>query len=190
MASFEKGRYRAKIVGQGFGETKPSTPGKDPNPKFFWRIIPIGMYSIDKPGGELAECNQWERMIERVITENTVDYFVQDLEKLGCSIRSFEQLDPENEGHYSFVDLEVDVFCNHKTSNDGKTFEEWRFSFGGGGKSREVEPLDKKSLRKLDALFGQKLKAAIGKPAKANGKAKAAPVAAAAASVTEDEVPF
>lgn len=159
--AFEPGRYKAKISKWALGVN-----GKG-NPQLVISFTLLGRYA----NGGMADCPSYERSIFKVINENTIDYVVSDLTRLGYPHDTFDQLDPSHPQAFNFGGIEVDVKCDHETF-EGKTREKWNFNLGGG---LEIKALERKEVSKLNALFGTKMKAA--RPA--NG-AKPAPQAAAA----------
>lgn len=140
MPSYKEGIYKVEIVGQGLNVSKTKgTPG------FFLRIIPEG--------------GMYERDIQWYLTDKTIEYFVRDMKKLGFTGTSPSQLDPEAEGHHSFVGMEIEATCSYE-ENNGKVYERWGLPFES--KPREVVSMDRKAARRLDALFGKQFKDAFG----------------------------
>src|SRR5688572_29622211 len=118
MASYEPGRYWAKITRQAMGQASTG------NPQFVLSFLVVGKVDPTKPDGELIACPQYERSIFRTITEKTVDYLIEDLKTLEYDKPSFKFLDPETEGYQDFTGKELEVFCRHETYN-GKQQEKW-----------------------------------------------------------------
>lgn len=146
-----------EIVAQGFTKsTQKGTPG------FFIAI---------RPG-------EYDRQITFWLPEgkeDAVDRMLTSLEMLGLDLTGLErftQLDPRSSSHVSFVGCQVSVQCTYETSN-GKVYERWDVPFSG---MKQPETLDEPSIRKLDAMFGKKLKAkaSAAKPKPPAPKAKPA----------------
>lgn len=175
---YEPGRYRVRISEQGFGESKEKK-----TPFFFLRIVPFACYDPTTPA-EPYTVESHERVYERYITDNTVKYFIEDLQSLGYDRTKFSELDPVNDGHHSFVGKEIDAVCAHE-ERDGDKWERWSLAKAGGGK--QIPRIDSKGVSKLDALYGQQLKAAI--KTNGNGSSKPPKVSKAQQEVG-DEVPF
>jgi hypothetical protein len=152
MASpkFNPGSYMARVTTWGLSETKHKK-----TPQFFIRFKPLGKINPNDPTGPLMGCPDYERTIYRVITQNTAQYVIEDLERLGYDKSSFKFLDPAVEGAHSFEGLEIQVRCDHE-EYEGTLQERWNLDRDGG--PLEVPPLDSKRVRQLDAMFGKSLK--------------------------------
>lgn len=169
------GRYRGKITNWGLS---PSS-GKG-TPQFWVSFIPI--YQINPMDPEDTKtCPSEERTIFRPITEGTIDYVAQDLEKLGYDRADFDGLDPNSSAAFSFKDTEFDAVCRHDTY-EGKTREKWEFAFGGG---LQLTPLATNEVKKLNALFGKRLK---GKPG--NGRHSQSGTTSTEPEPSSEPVPF
>lgn len=162
--TFAPGKYRGRITKWGLGKANTG------NPQFVVSFELVGQYQ----NGNLASCSQFERSVFRVITDNTIDFLVSDLEKLGYPHETFDQLDPNHPQAHDFAGVEVDVQCKHETY-EGVTREKWAFAWGGGA---TINPLERSDVSKLNAMFGKRLKAT--KPA-------ARPQTAGATKTTEEE---
>lgn len=161
------GLYKVRACGQAFSETSKK------NPQFELRFFILGRYDIERPDGHLIPCGNEQRTYFRAITEKTVDFFIEDMRALGWEGRSFQELDPEFESPHLFA-CEFDAICKHD-SYEGKPKEEWMIC-----RPRQTTPLEKKTLRGLDALYGAKLRET----------AKARPPVAAAAAASNQDLPF
>lgn len=172
-----QGRYRVRVVSQSFSESKSGKP------QFVLRVVPIGRYNFERPGGALDTCHDEERGIYMTITDKSIDYVVDKLAALGFDGRSFSELDPETPNHVSFVGKEIDAVCKHE-EYQGKVGEKWDVSLAS---TAPGATLDSAGVRKLDALYGSKLKRGVG-----NAKLVKREVAQASANgnVTEDDIPF
>ncbi len=154
---YDEGRYLARITNQTFGENKNG------NPEVQLTIKPVGQYAEqDKKVYEISDGTARERTIYLTLTEATIGsldkpgWVLQTLNFLGFRGESFRELDPAEEGHHSFVGLEVDALCQHKEWN-GNNQERWSILRPNGTKA-EVKRLEKKSIRGLDAKYGKLLK--------------------------------
>lgn len=146
---YEKGVYLCEVINQAIGET---STGK---PQFVLRFRVLGTPDPEDPDNYFRAPQQYERTHYRVITEKTVDYFVEDLKALGFRQQSFRYLDPETPGFHNFVGQIVSMYCYHDTY-EGKENEKW--GVARGMSEFAVKPLDTKKMRELDNLFGKKLK--------------------------------
>lgn len=121
------------------------------NPQFVLRVL---LDHFKGPGGKREECDQVERSVYRVITDRTVDYFVNDLKALGYDRDNFDGLDPDSPDAFDFSGLEVEVQLRFETY-EGKTREKWNLAVVSG--RPEVKPLDVGGRATLNARFGSKL---------------------------------
>lgn len=167
--AFEAGSYMGRITKWGLSAAKTGTP------QFFATFVPLGRIDPAKPSDteNLIACPDWERTVFRAITENTIDFVARDLAALGYTRDTFDQLDPEHADAHSFADMEIRVVCKHE-SYQGKEKERWDFAFGDGFTPKAMES---GGMKKLNALFGKKLKQVAKAPSKAEadkaGKARA-----------------
>lgn len=186
-AQYNEGRYWVKVLAQAFGKSKNKG-----TPEFSLRVLVLGIVDPEKPDGDLLQCPKNERTIYLYITENTAEYVLRDLERIGFDKSSFKFLNPANEFFHDFKDQEFEAFCEHE-EYQGERKEKWRFSKPRG--QMDVAPLEADEVRKLDNLFGKQL-ARLGKKSP-NGSAKPEPAAVATTAVAEppapppdDEIPF
>jgi len=183
---YDEGRYWLKVLSQAFGKSK-----KRGTPEFSLRVLVKGRVNPEAPDGDLLSCAQNERTIYLYITENTAEYVLRDLERIGFDKSSFRFLDPQANGFHNFADAEFEGFCDHE-EYEGKVNEKWRFAKPRG--QQDVTPLEDGEVRKLDALFGKQLqKVAARKPEKPADK----PAEKAATAVIDrppppddDSIPF
>jgi len=147
---FSQGRYKATVTHQKLGESRNGTP------QFVLSFRPIGKYDLERPGEELLPCEDWERSAFFYFSSRAVDISLEQLHEIGFRGTSFFELDPETPGFCDFGGLTIDVICEHE-AYQGETKERWRLARTGGG-GLEVKKLDDRQTRKLDALFGRKLK--------------------------------
>jgi hypothetical protein len=181
---YEPGRYWGRITHQKLGETKTGKP------QLVLSFLVVGKLNPVDPDGDLLPVpQQYERSIFRVITENTIDYVMEDLEALEFTGGSFQHFDEESPDCCDLRGKERAFSCKHDEDQNGQPREQWGLAKDGGGP--QVKPLDNKAARQLDAMFGKRLKKAAGNGAKARTEA-AAPQSPppAAASGPSDDIPF
>lgn len=168
MASYDEGDYIVDVLAQRFVDSKSSDAVG-----LQFDIKPLGR--IDPQTGDeenLIACPNWDRRATMWFTDKTVEKNIAKLRKLGFDRANFVDLDPNRQGHYSFVNARLRMTCKHEPGtgdNAGKTFDKWEFPYEGGG----LKPVEAsaKAPTKLDNLFGKMLKqTATAKPA-----AKSAP---------------
>jgi uncharacterized protein (TIGR02996 family) len=165
--------YKGTIVKWGLSESKAKK-----TPQVFFTVS-IKCETDDK-GGEF-DCPSYERTVWRALTDNTVDYVVEELGKLGFTGSSFAQLDPDHPQAHDFLDQVVTVKCKHETY-EGKINEKFEFHLGGTGPKK----MESGAAKKLDSLFGGKLKAVSSEVKRE--KAKPANTAPAEKSRVEREM--
>lgn len=176
--TYAQARYRGRVVSQALSETGTG------NTQFVLTFDILGVYDPTQPEG-LLQTTPGQRSVFRVITEKTIEYFLEDLKYLGFDKGTFGALDPASPNHHSFVGQEIDALCSHE-EYEGKMKERWQLSRGGGGLN--LKPVDSKAVRSLDALFGAKLKANAAPSAKKPAtQQKAAP---ATEEAEKEFVPF
>ena len=114
-----------------------------------------GRVNPDDPDAALMACDAGERSVFMSLTEKTVDFVKRNLRQLGFTGDSMSQLDPRHPQHQSFEGQELEFWCGHDEYN-GQTKEKW--SISSPRKGVEIQELDGKKARALDALFGSALK--------------------------------
>ena len=164
---YEPGRYWGRVTRQKLGKTRNG------NPQLVLTFLVVGKVNPAEPDGDLLGVpEQYERSLYRVITDNTLDYVIQDLDTLGFVGDSYSQFDEEDLNCCSLFDKEYAFYCSHKPREvkdeatgtyvpTGELREEWSLARETTGVN--VEPLDKKEARQLDAMFGKALKQLGGK---------------------------
>ena len=146
---FAQGRYKATVTHQRLGESRNGTP------QFVLSFRPDWKVDLERPGEELLPCDHWERSVFFYFSAKAVEISLEQLHEIGFRGTSFFELDPETPGFCDFCGLTIDVICEHE-AYQGETKERWRLARAGGG--LEIKKLDDRQTRKLDALFGRKLK--------------------------------
>jgi hypothetical protein len=165
---YQPGLYYFRITAQGFGEAK-----KSGNPQFILQGEPTSQVTYDDDGNmEQSQCERsYTREIRLTITPNTVDRVIANLVKIGWPGRKFSDLMPDTANSFSFVDVEFIAECTHEPSitGDGKIYEKWDFPYV----QKAAEPIKSVNsvAKKLDNLFGDKLKKLAPNAAKAPPKA-------------------
>lgn len=183
---YQQGAYKCEIVDQGLSQSSNG------NPQIWLKIR--ALESIDDPA---LQIQQHERMVYWTITEKTIEFVLEKLDALGFDGESFRQIDLNNQHPQSFIGNVEEFYCQLETY-DGKEREKWDLSRGASA----VKPLDETEARKLDALFGRKLK---DKFKSSSGPSRAAPngttsqktegvpreqTLAAHANSADDDIPF
>src|SRR6185437_9148989 len=113
--------------------------------------------------GYKPAATQYERTIYMVITEKTIPYVAEKLDRLGYVGKGFGPLDPSSAQHQSFARNQIEVTCRHETNQNGEMRETWDLTRGAS--ELHLDPLSSKDVRDLDALFGKSLKGSAAKSA-------------------------
>jgi hypothetical protein len=147
---YAPGKYACQITNQALGETTSTK-----KPQFVLQFKVLGLVDPANPANYIPATAQYDRTSYRVITDKTIDYFIEDLRAMGFQGTSFKHLDPKSEGFHDFVGLDLDMVCTHDTY-EGKTNEKWNIARSS---DFSVEALEPAKVRELDNLFGANLKA-------------------------------
>lgn len=182
---YDADRYLVRITNQALGSTSKG------NIQLVVSFLVLGKPDPANPENYFPAKQQLERRFYRVINENTIEFVLEDLRALGFSGDSFAQLDPSSPNHFSFKDLELEMYCGHGRDDKGEVREEWSIARGGGPLVKEAAPGEK--VRQLDYAFGARLRSLREKTApmaSAPRPPKQQPVAAGNLEITDDDVPF
>jgi hypothetical protein len=181
-AFYTPGRYRVRIVGQVLAENKKG------NPELQLKVQPIGYYEKD----EYVEHDfPYPRTVYLTLTEGTIGtpdkpgWIMELLRFMGFDGSSFGQLDPEAKDAVSFIGHEHDAICA-VGDYEAKEREKWSIYRGGSGAA--AKPMEKKSIKALDAKFKALLKARDKK--QKDAAQQPAPEPAMAAAPAGEDIPF
>jgi hypothetical protein len=152
------GRFKGRVT--KWGLTPSSSKGTE---QFYVTALLVCQIQ----DGEEVHCPGGEVTVFRAITDNTIDYVVEDLKNLGFTGTDWSALLPDAPNAHSFEGVEVPLRCKHEEYK-GKTQERWEFGFRDG----TLKELDSTGVSKLNSRFGAKLKQAFSK-----GPHKPAPAA-------------
>jgi hypothetical protein len=166
---YDEGVYTGEILEQAM-----TTAASSGNPQFALRFLVLS-YADGEP-----VTKQYERKFFRTITEKTASYFQQDLDLLGFTGTTVEQLDPNVAGFQDFTGKQMNFYCSHEDTQDHKTRERW--SIARGVKPIQGDPVPASDYRRLNTLLGFK---AAAKPA-----AVAVPAGSEPLEITDEDVPF
>jgi hypothetical protein len=177
MTYYAPGIYKCRIVAQRFDRTSNG------NPRFNLEIVPM----VDGQDGPYTRSIRW------TITDKTVKYVNQKLERLGFRGSSYRELDESNGASFhNFAGLEISAQCQH---ND-KGYEDWDLPKEGGSDSPKLPPNERRDVgNQLDALFGKTLRktnpqASPAKSPPVAPKPTAAIDPAVVEAAGDDEIPF
>lgn len=181
---YQPSRYWGKIVDHQMTKAKTGTP------QFVITFLVVGRVNPEDPDGDLLGVEQqYERSVYRSITDKTVSYVLEDLQRLGVEIASWSELDMGDANAVALKGRELAFSCQHEPDQSGKQLRE-KWSIAGDG--FQHVPLERDDVRKLDALFGKALtKAKAGRTAPALEPPVDAPFAPQPAEVARpDDIPF
>lgn len=171
MSHYEPGDYKARIVRQGFSESKAKA-----TPFFFIEIEPF-----EALGPNTMPEVVYKRTIDWYFTDKAGPNSIEKLRALGWAGSKLTELQPDSPNHHSFVGQEVHVY----NKPDDAGYDKFDLARGGtGGAGTEARS---GVAEKLDKLFGKSLMASKPKVVKAPAKAVAAP---AEDEVEADPIPF
>lgn len=157
MIHYERGEYVVRITEQGWTKTKAKEL-----PMLVFQCLPVRYVVKDEEGNEqfeevYADANFPERTLRVVIdSENDkgMDYAMKKLRYAGFTGDSFTDL--------NLVGIECRATCEHG-QYDGKDTENWELCLPP--LERTSKPIDNAVARRLDALFGKRLKDGAVTPA-------------------------
>lgn len=153
---YEKGLYVCRVVQQGHGTSKNG------NPMILLGIEPHYLVLHNPDGSEELELTtqRYERTVRLVVaTDDQKDYALLKLRHAGFVGTSFSEL--------NLIGADVRCQCDHQPGQGehaDRVYEQWDLQLPPRER-QELEPLDKAAARKLDALFGRRLKAGGSQPA-------------------------
>lgn len=176
VLTFKPGRYRGRMARATLG--KSNTKG---TPQIAFEFTPIGMYGANG----LEACAADERTIFKYVSDNTIDYLIQDLAALGFDRASFAEIDSDAPNAFPWRGIEFDcrLTMEDYDPGDGKPVrqkERWEFARG----KATGKPIEQTEVAGLDAKYGAYLKGR-GAAATATAGATAQPV-----TRVDDDVPF
>jgi hypothetical protein len=159
---YAPGRYKCRIIEQGFNEARTGTE------QFWLRFQVLGRI---EPFNDSLE--KYSRTAYFPITERTADRVMQDLHTLGFRGAGFDGVDPRIEGFHNFVDLQVELDCSHEDGQDGAPRERWQVPGIG-------RPIDGGRVLELNRLLSKKPQSANGQIGQDNDSGQ----------ITDSDVPF
>ncbi len=187
----EMGRYWGRVTHQKLGKSSNG------NPQIMVSFVILGKVNAADPEGDLLPVTQqYERTVFRVITDKTIEWVMQDLDKLGWTGEDWATFDEGHPQCCSIVGAELAFSCKHEAHYlTGEPREVWSVAQDNPGLA--VVPLETSELRKLNALFGKALKGrqkSEPKAQPARTPATPPPIGSEAAAVeaaeADDGVPF
>lgn len=137
---YNKGIYNAECTEAGTGVAKTG------NPQVILKVRMMSQLDPSEPDA-VYECPQRERTLWLTVTDNTQDRVLKNLRDAGWHGSAFDDIG-------QMVGNRFRVECQHEVNQAGQLHEKWEFPRG------ESPPLvvDANVNRKLNALFGSKLK--------------------------------
>lgn len=160
---YEPGRYKARVVSQGFGRERSGT-------EFFYMTVRPTKRVYDDYDEDVAYLG--DRDVKLHLTDKTIDFQLEILRSLGWGGVDFEEL---FSGDHSFIGQDLDLSCDQREYK-GKYYDQFAIWQVGG--TKQVEP---SAVASLTSKFADKLR----ETAKDLPKRESEPVVAA-----DDEIPF
>lgn len=147
---YPEGVYQFDIAEQLQDVTKKAPP----RPMLIFKGDPVSRIVVDADGTEFEEAIDrdpaYDRTIRVIIDEadpQSLDFAIKKLRAAGFTGSKIEEL--------NLVGQRVRVRCKHTNGDAGKVFDNFDFDLPFTSTAR---PLDTSFTRKLDALFGKRLK--------------------------------
>lgn len=163
---YQPGAYWGRITSH---RVEPASTG---TPQLILRFEVVGIVNpSDTEGTLLPVTANYERTVWQCLTnkeQNAIpDFVVEQLSVLGFDGTNSHALDDRDPERLPLIGKELAFYCKHEPKQEkvGKDWvnttamkESWQISnVSSGSKKEEVDPLDAKGFRKLDALFGKAL---------------------------------
>jgi len=180
-AQYQPGEYWGEVVDHGLTESKTKK-----TPQVFVRFLVLGKVSAANPDQYDATDTQYERTAYRAITENTVEYVVDDMKRLGFAGVIFDEFRADGPGSFDIRGQQFKFFCKHEMY-EGAAREQWSIA-----RERNTTPVADDALKRLQATFGKHLKplAKAASPPQKPSQVDAANAALDKAAASPDEAPF
>jgi hypothetical protein len=118
--TYPQGKYQARILDQGFAKSDVKR-----TPYYFLQLKPLGRYG---DGGELVECQQFERTYAQYLSGDTGAGILKgDMKAIGVEYTDLSQLSLDSPDAINLVGRTIDVVCEYETYQ-GKLQERWKIS--------------------------------------------------------------
>lgn len=136
---YDPGAYIGEVISQSLGTSKKGTP------QFTLRFKVLAM------ADGVAVRQQYERTLYMPLTEKTVRFAKEALQRIGFTGNNFQQLDPARPGYHNFAGLETQFYCKHEEYM-GQTNERWQISRYATPPKPSLQP-DTSQIHDLDEVF-------------------------------------
>ncbi len=160
---YQPGEYWGDVVDHGFTEAKTGTP------QLFVRFLVLGKVSATNPAEYEESGEQLECTVYRPITDKTIEFVTEDMERLGFHGTMFDEFKADGPGSFDIRGQQFKFFCKYE-QYQGKQRPKWSIA-----RERTSTPVAASAMERLQATFGKHLKPL----------AKSAPTATASGSATE-----
>lgn len=182
MIYYERGEHVVRIESQGWTETKEKG-----HPMLVFEALPLQRVTKDHEGNEqfeevCADANFPTRTLRVVVdasSEQSMEFALKKLRYAGFDGDSFADLDLRG--------VECRAICDH-TQYKGKDRENWDFALPPLERGA-VNDLDRSTARRLDAIFGKRLKEGA-KPAPTPAARQPEPSSQPAQQTVPNEYPY
>lgn len=182
MAYYENGLHLCRVTQCGMTETQ-----KEPKrPMIVIRFQPLAKITHDPEGNELyddlapSQYDQTARIVVDPNNSKSLDFATMKLRYAGFTGQSFKDLDLEGK----------EIRCNNEPSEyEGKLRDQWDLALPPL-EQRPLQQIDSAAARKLDAMFGKRLKDGATQPESQETTQPQWADVPEGATVPDDEVPF
>ena len=149
---YATGEYWGEVLDHGLGESIEKK-----TPKFYVRFRVLGKVSPEDPDKYETTDEQYERTVDRWITDKTMEYVLEDLGRLGFTGDSFSELNADA-GHFDLRGKQLRFYCQHEPDKTDPTKLWERWGLARESVSKPIVKAEDKTIRMLDSLFGKALK--------------------------------
>ena len=174
---YDPGVYLCRITEQRVSETQKGYPQL---------VLAFEVSAKRTNGDDYQGVDGPPRRWYQAVTDQTIDFVLEDLAALGFHAMDFNQWDQDGKQCYSLVGTEVSMRCEHKPHyKTGEPHEEWSVF-----RQREIPKASKSAISQL-AAFSPRLKAMNrGKAVAEQPVNKPLPPQTQPADTPADDIPF
>ncbi len=145
---YQPGEYWGDVVDHGLTEAGTGTP------QLYVRFLVLGKVSVANPGEYEESGEQKERTVYRAITDKTIEFVTEDMERLGFHGTMFDEFKADGPGDFDIRGTQFKFFCKHEAHyKTGSPTEKW-----GLARERATTPVADDAMKRLQATFGKYLK--------------------------------
>ncbi len=143
---YQPGEYWGDVVDHGLTEAQTGTP------QLYVRFLVLGKVSAVDPEQYDEAGEQYERTVYRPITDKTIDFVTEDMERLDFHGTMFEDFKADGPGDFDIRGTQFKFFCKHEVYNHVQK-EKWSIA-----RERTTTPVADDAMKRLQTTFGKYLK--------------------------------